>query len=228
MNEQNYRFETLQLHAGQEHPDPLSGARAVPIYATTSYVFDDCAQAADRFALKEGGNIYGRLDNPTQEAFERRMAALEGGSSALALASGAAAVTYVLQALAQGYGHIVAQKTIYGGSYNLMAHTLPALGIETTFVNIHDLAETEAAIQPHTRLLCGNIGQPRQRYPGSGQAGRNRSPSWHPAGRGQHLCHAILAPPLYAWCGYRRLFGYEIHRRPWHCAGRRDHRIRTV
>ena len=136
MNEQNYRFETLQLHAGQEHPDPLSGARAVPIYATTSYVFDDCAQAADRFALKEGGNIYGRLDNPTQEAFERRMAALEGGSSALALASGAAAVTYVLQALAQGHGHIVAQKTIYGGSYNLMAHTLPALGIETTFVNI--------------------------------------------------------------------------------------------
>ena len=122
MNEQNYRFETLQLHAGQEHPDPLSGARAVPIYATTSYVFDDCAQAADRFALKEGGNIYGRLDNPTQEAFERRMAALEGGSSALALASGAAAVTYVLQALAQGHGHIVAQKTIYGGSYNLMAY----------------------------------------------------------------------------------------------------------
>ena len=166
MNEQNYRFETLQLHAGQEHPDPLSGARAVPIYATTSYVFDDCAQAADRFALKEGGNIYGRLDNPTQEAFERRMAALEGGSSALALASGAAAVTYVLQALAQGHGHIVAQKTIYGGSYNLMAHTLPALGIETTFVNIHDLAETEAAIQPHTRLLYAEtLGNPGSDIP---------------------------------------------------------------
>ena len=166
MNEQNYRFETLQLHAGQEHPDPLSGARAVPIYATTSYVFDDCAQAADRFALKEGGNIYGRLDNPTQEAFERRMAALEGGSSALALASGAAAVTYVLQALAQGHGHIVAQKTIYGGSYNLMAHTLPALGIETTFVNIHDLAETEAAILPHTRLLYAEtLGNPGSDIP---------------------------------------------------------------
>ena len=166
MNEQNYRFETLQLHAGQEHPDPLSGARAVPIYATTSYVFNDCAQAADRFALKEGGNIYGRLDNPTQEAFERRMAALEGGSSALALASGAAAVTYVLQALAQGHGHIVAQKTIYGGSYNLMAHTLPALGIETTFVNIHDLAETEAAIQPHTRLLYAEtLGNPGSDIP---------------------------------------------------------------
>lgn len=166
MNRNEYHFETLQLHAGQEQPDPATGARAVPIYATTSYVFEDSAQAAERFALNEGGNIYGRLTNPTQEAFETRMAALEGGTSALALASGAAAISYTLQALAQNGGHIVAQKTIYVGSYNLMAHTLPSLGISTTFVNIHDLADVEAAITPQTRLLYAEtLGNPGSDIP---------------------------------------------------------------
>ena len=166
MNRNEYHFETLQLHAGQEQPDPATGARAVPIYATTSYVFEDSAQAAERFALNEGGNIYGRLTNPTQEVFETRMAALEGGTSALALASGAAAISYTLQALAQNGGHIVAQKTIYGGSYNLMAHTLPSLGISTTFVNIHDLADVEAAITPQTRLLYAEtLGNPGSDIP---------------------------------------------------------------
>ncbi len=138
-----YRFETLQLHAGQEQPDPATGARAVPIYQTTSYVFPDAAHAAARFALEEPGNIYGRLTNPTQEVLERRMAALEGGSAALAVASGAAAVTYAIQALAQAGEHIVAQKTIYGGSYNLLANTLPHFGITATFVDAHDLSQVE-------------------------------------------------------------------------------------
>ena len=120
-----YRFETLQLHVGQETPDPVTDARAVPIYATTSYVFHDCAHAAARFGLEDAGNIYGRLTNSTQDVLEKRVAALEGGIAALALSSGAAAIAYTLQALGQNGGHIVAQKTIYGGSYNLMAHTLP-------------------------------------------------------------------------------------------------------
>ena len=154
MNRNEYHFETLQLHAGQEQPDPATGARAVPIYATTSYVFEDSAQAAERFALNEGGNIYGRLTNPTQEVFETRMAALEGGTSALALASGAAAIAYTLQALAQNGGHIVAQKTVYGGTYNLLAHTLPNFGITATFADIHDLADVERAIRPNTRAIA--------------------------------------------------------------------------
>lgn len=149
----NKRFETLQLHAGQEQADPATGARAVPIYATSAYVFGSCEQAADRFALKESGNIYSRLTNSTQEVLEKRMAALEGGIAALALASGAAAISYTLQALAQNGGHIIAQKTIYGGSYNLLAHTLPAFGIRCTFVDIHNSAEIEAAICPETRAI---------------------------------------------------------------------------
>lgn len=149
----NYKFETLQLHVGQETPDSATDARAVPIYATTSYVFPDSAQAAARFDLSDSGNIYGRLGNPTQDVFERRIAALEGGVAALSLASGAAAITYTLQALAQNGGHIVSQKTIYGGSYNLLAHTLPAFGITASFVNIHDLAEVEAAIKDNTRAI---------------------------------------------------------------------------
>ncbi len=147
------KFETLQLHAGQEHADAATGARAVPIYATSAYVFESCEQAADRFALKESGNIYSRLTNSTQEVLEKRMAALEGGIGALALASGAAAISYTLQALAQNGGHIVAQKTIYGGSYNLLAHTLPAYGISCTFVNIHDEEAVRAAIRPETRAI---------------------------------------------------------------------------
>ena len=148
-----YKFETLQLHVGQETPDPATDARAVPIYATTSYVFHDCAHAAARFGLQDAGNIYGRLTNTTQDVFEKRIAALEGGCAALALASGAAAITYTLAALAQNGGHIIAQKTIYGGSYNLLAHTLPGFGMTASFVNIHNLSEVERAITPDTRAL---------------------------------------------------------------------------
>ena len=140
----NYKFETLQLHVGQETPDPATDARAVPIYATTSYVFHNCEHAAARFGLSDAGNIYGRLTNSTQDVLEKRVAALEGGVAALALASGAAAITYTLEALGQNGGHIVAQKTIYGGSYNLLAHTLPNFGITASFVNIHDLAEVDS------------------------------------------------------------------------------------
>ncbi len=146
-------FETLQLHAGQEDADPSTGARAVPIYATTSYVFRNCEHAADRFGLRDAGNIYGRLTNPTQDVLEQRMSALEGGVAALAVASGAAAITYVLQALAQNGGNIVAQRSIYGGSYNLLEHTLPAYGITTTFVDVHRPLEVEAAIRPETRVI---------------------------------------------------------------------------
>lgn len=161
-----YKFETLQLHAGQETPDIATGARAVPIYATTSYVFRDCAHAAARFALQDEGNIYGRLTNSTQEVLEKRIAALEGGSAALALASGAAAIAYTVEALAQNGGHIVAQKTIYGGSYNLLAHTLPGFGITADFVDIHNLAETEAAIKENTRALyIETLGNPNSDIP---------------------------------------------------------------
>lgn len=161
-----YRFETKQLHVGQETPDSATDARAVPIYATTSYVFHDCAHAADRFALRDAGNIYGRLTNSTQDVFERRIAALEGGVAALAVASGAAAIAYVLQALAQDGGHIVAQKTIYGGSYNLLAHTLPGFGITASFVDIHDLDAVEAAIQSNTRALYAEtLGNPNSDIP---------------------------------------------------------------
>lgn len=161
-----YRFETLQLHVGQETPDPVTDARAVPIYATTSYVFHDCDHAAARFELTDTGNIYGRLTNSTQEVLEKRVAALEGGVAALALASGAAAITYTLQALGQNGGHIVAQKTIYGGSYNLLAHTLPGFGISASFVNIHNLDEVEAAIRENTRAIyIETLGNPNSDIP---------------------------------------------------------------
>ena len=161
-----YRFETLQIHVGQEMPDPATDARAVPIYATASYVFHDCAHAAARFGLEDPGNIYGRLTNSTQEVLEKRAAALEGGTAALALASGAAAIAYTLQALGQNGGHFVAQKTIYGGSYNLMEHTLPGFGITASFVNIHDLDEVEAAIQENTRAVyIETLGNPNSDIP---------------------------------------------------------------
>ncbi len=161
-----YKFETLQLHVGQERPDPATDARAVPIYQTTSYVFRDSAHAAARFGLADAGNIYGRLTNSTQDVLEKRIAALEGGAAALALASGAAAITYAIQALAQDGGHIVAQKTIYGGSYNLLEHTLPHYGISTTFVDAHDLAELEAAIRPETRAVyLETLGNPNSDIP---------------------------------------------------------------
>ncbi len=161
-----YKFETLQLHVGQEQPDPASDARAVPIYQTTSYVFRNCKHAADRFGLADAGNIYGRLTNSTQDVLEKRLAALEGGTAALALASGAAAITYTIEALAARGGHIVAQKTIYGGSYNLLAHTLPQYGVRTTFVDAHDLAEVEAAIEPDTRAVyLETLGNPNSDIP---------------------------------------------------------------
>lgn len=162
----NYKFETLQLHTGQETPDIATDARAVPIYATTSYVFHNCEHAAARFGLQDAGNIYGRLTNSTQDVLEKRIAALEGGVAALALASGAAAITYTIEALAQNGGHIVAQKTIYGGSYNLLAHTLPNFGITASFVNIHNLAEVEEAIQNNTRAIyIETLGNPNSDIP---------------------------------------------------------------
>ncbi|MBD5435284.1 MAG: O-acetylhomoserine aminocarboxypropyltransferase/cysteine synthase [Treponema sp.] len=159
-------FETLQLHVGQEQADPASDARAVPIYQTTSYVFHNSKHAADRFGLADAGNIYGRLTNSTQDVFEKRIAALEGGRAALALASGAAAITYTIQALAQAGDHIVAQKTIYGGSYNLLKHTLSKFGIETTFVDVHNLAEIESAIKPNTKaIFIETLGNPNSDIP---------------------------------------------------------------
>lgn len=162
----NWGFETKQLHIGQESPDVATDARAVPIYQTTSYVFKNSAHAAARFGLSDAGNIYGRLTNSTQDVFEKRIAALEGGVAALATASGAAAITYTIQTLAEGGGHIVAQKTIYGGSYNLLAHTLPNYGIETTFVDIHNLDEVKAAIRPDTKaIFTESLGNPNSDIP---------------------------------------------------------------
>ncbi|MCQ2506097.1 MAG: O-acetylhomoserine aminocarboxypropyltransferase/cysteine synthase [Lachnospiraceae bacterium] len=162
----NYKFETLQLHVGQEQPDPATDSRAVPIYQTTSYVFRNSQHAADRFGLADAGNIYGRLTNSTQEVFEKRIAALEGGSAALAVASGAAAITYTIEALAANGGHIVAQKTIYGGSYNLLAHTLPQYGVTATFVDAHNLEEVKAAIQDDTRAIyLETLGNPNSDIP---------------------------------------------------------------
>ena len=162
----NYKFETLQLHVGQEQPDPATDARAVPIYQTTSYVFRNSAHAAARFGLADAGNIYGRLTNSTQDVLEKRIAALEGGVAALATASGAAAITYTIQALAQAGDHIVAQKTIYGGTYNLLAHTLAQFGVSTTFVDAHNLEEITAAIRPNTRAIyLETLGNPNSDIP---------------------------------------------------------------
>lgn len=162
----NYKFETLQLHVGQEQPDSATDSRAVPIYTTTSYVFPSSESAAARFELSEPGNIYGRLNNPTQDVFEKRIAALEGGTAALAVASGAAAITYTIQALAQAGDHIVAQKTIYGGTYNLLAHTLTQFGVDTTFVDVHNLEEVEGAIKDNTKAIyIETLGNPNSDIP---------------------------------------------------------------
>ncbi len=162
----SYKFETLQLHVGQEQADPATDSRAVPIYQTTSYVFHNSKHAADRFGLADPGNIYGRLTNSTQDVLEKRVAALEGGSAALAVASGAAAISYTIEALAANGGHIVAQKTIYGGSFNLLSHTLPQYGIETTFVDAHNLAEVEGAIKENTRAIyLETLGNPNSDIP---------------------------------------------------------------
>ena len=165
-NKENWGFETKQLHIGQEQPDPASDARAVPIYQTTSYVFKNSAHAAARFGLADAGNIYGRLTNSTQDVFEQRVAALEGGVAGLATASGAAAITYTIETLAEGGGHIVAQKTIYGGTYNLLAHTLSKYGISTTFVDIHNLDEVKAAIKDDTKAIFTEaLGNPNSDIP---------------------------------------------------------------
>ncbi|MGN0302512.1 MAG: aminotransferase class I/II-fold pyridoxal phosphate-dependent enzyme, partial [Anaerotardibacter sp.] len=162
----NYRFETLQLHVGQEEADPATDSRAVPIYQTTSYVFHDSAHAAARFGLADPGNIYGRLTNSTQGVFEDRIAALEGGVAGLAVSSGAAAITYTIQALAQAGDHVVAQKTIYGGTYNLLAHTLKDFGIDATFVDAHNLEEVEGAIRENTTLVfLETLGNPNSDIP---------------------------------------------------------------
>ena len=161
-----YKFETLQLHVGQEQADPATDSRAVPIYQTTSYVFHNSAHAAARFGLADAGNIYGRLTNSTQDVLEKRIAALEGGVAALAVASGAAAISYTIEALAQKGDHIVSQQTIYGGSYNLLAHTLPQYGIETTFVDAHDLSKVEGAIRPNTKAVyLETLGNPNSDIP---------------------------------------------------------------
>ncbi|MBR2121552.1 MAG: O-acetylhomoserine aminocarboxypropyltransferase/cysteine synthase [Lachnospiraceae bacterium] len=166
MSEHTYRFETIQIHAGQEQPDPATDARAVPIYQTTSYVFHSAQHAADRFGLRDAGNIYGRLTNSTQGVLEERIAALEGGVAALATASGAAAITYAIETVAKAGDHIVAQKTIYGGSYNLLRHTLPGYGIETTFVNTRNLEEVEAAIRENTKaVFIETLGNPNSDIP---------------------------------------------------------------
>lgn len=164
--EKKLQFETLQLHVGQEQPDPATGSRAVPIYQTTSYVFDNSQHAADRFGLRDAGNIYGRLTNSTQGVFEERIAALEGGVAGLAVASGAAAVSYVIQALAAQGEHIVAQKTIYGGTSNLLEHTYKRFGIDATLVNIHDLQEVKEAIQENTKAIyLETFGNPHSDIP---------------------------------------------------------------
>jgi O-acetylhomoserine (thiol)-lyase len=166
MADRKYKFETLQLHVGQEQPDPATDSRAVPIYQTTSYVFRNSAHAAARFGLADAGNIYGRLTNSTQGVFEDRIAALEGGVAGLAVASGAAAITYAIQALAQNGDHVVAQKTIYGGTFNLLAHTLPQFGVETTFVDAHNLEEVEGAIKENTTLIyLETLGNPNSDIP---------------------------------------------------------------
>lgn len=165
-NTNKLHFETLQLHVGQEQADPASDSRGVPIYQTTSYVFHNAQHAADRFGLADAGNIYGRLTNSTQDVLEKRIAALEGGVAALAVASGAAAITYTIQALAQAGGHIVAQKTIYGGSYNLLKHTLSKFGVETTFVDVHNLKEVENSIKENTKALyIETLGNPNSDIP---------------------------------------------------------------
>ncbi|MDD3277734.1 MAG: O-acetylhomoserine aminocarboxypropyltransferase/cysteine synthase [Lachnospiraceae bacterium] len=160
--DRKFKFETLQLHVGQETPDPVTGARAVPIYASSSYVFDNCAHAAARFGLQDPGNIYGRLTNPTEDVFEQRIAALEGGVAALAVASGAAAVSYTFQNLAKEGDHIVSAKNIYGGTYNFLEHTFPDYGVKTTFVDIFNEEEVEAAIQENTKaVFIETLGNPR-------------------------------------------------------------------
>ena len=194
-NTENWSFETKQLHIGQETADPVTDSRAVPIYQTTSYVFHDSQHAADRFGLADAGNIYGRLTNSTQDVFEKRIAALEGGVAALATASGAAAITYTIQALAQAGDHIVAQKTIYGGSYNLLAHTLPQFGVETTFVDAHNLEELEGAIKDNTKAVyIETLGNPNSDIPDIEAIAKDCAQARFAARNRQHLRYPVPHP----------------------------------
>ena len=203
----DYKFETLQLHVGQEEPDPASDARAVPIYQTTSYVFKNSAHAAARFGLADAGNIYGRLTNSTQDVFEKRIAALEGGVAALATASGAAAITYTIEALAADGGHIVAQKTIYGGSFNLLEHTLTHYGITTTFVDAHNLKEVEDAIQDNTRAIyLETLGNPNSDIPDIDAIAETS------ACNRQHIRNTVSDPSDRTRSRHRCTFCYQIHR----------------
>ena len=229
MSERKLHFETLQLHVGQEQADPVTDSRAVPIYQTTSYVFHNAQHAADRFGLRDAGNIYGRLTNTTEDVFEKRIAALEGGVAALAVASGAAAINYTIQALAQNGGHIVAQKTIYGGTSNLLEHTLPAFGVETTFVNAHDLAEVEGAVKENTRAIyLETLGNPNSDIPDIDAIAADCPQAQHPAGHRQYLRHSVPDPSDRTRRGHRCPLCHQVHRRPRHHAGRCHRRFRQV
>ena len=223
LDKNRLHFETLQLHVGQEEPDPATDARAVPIYQTTSYVFRDSQHAADRFALKDPGNIYGRLTNSTQAVLEERIAALEGGSSALALASGAAAVTYTILGLTLAGDHIVSANTIYGGTYNLLDNTLPVYGITTTFVDPSNPANFEAAIRPETKALyIETLGNPNCnciKYKGDS---RYRPQPRTPFGNRQYVWHTLPDTPYRTRGRYRGAQRHQIHRRSRHIARRCD------
>lgn len=211
--EKKLRFETLQLHVGQENPDPATDARAVPIYQTTSYVFRNSQHAADRFGLRDAGNIYGRLTNSTQGVFEDRVAALEGGVAGLAVASGAAAVTYALQNILQNGDHIVAADNIYGGTYNLITHTLSTQGVSYTIVDPRNFEQVEAAIQDNTKALYAEtFGNPNSDVTDI-DIGRDCSSPQHPIDYRQHLRHPIPHPPYRARSRHRGSLCYQVHRR---------------
>jgi len=209
----NWGFETKQLHIGQEQADPVTDARAVPIYATTSYVFHDSQHAADRFGLRDAGNIYGRLTNPTQDIFEQRIAALEGGVAALAVASGAAAIAYAFQALAKAGEHIVASKTIYGGTYNLLAHTLPLTNdVTTTFVDP----------EKYKSDICRDTWKSEFKSDRSGEGGRNRAQTQYSVGSRFYICNTVSDPADRTWCRFGDSLRNEIYRRSWNSDWRRD------
>ena len=221
METKNLHFETLQLHVGQEQADPTTDARAVPIYQTTSYVFHNSAHAAARFGLQDPGNIYGRLTNPTQSVFEQRIAALEGGVAALAVASGAAAITYAFENITRAGDHIVAAKTIYGGSYNLLAHTLPAYGVTTTFVDPHDLSNFENAIQGNTKaVFIETLGNPNSNIIDIEAVAA--------IAHKHHIPLIIDDPPDRAWSGYSGPFGHEVYRWAWNLIRGSYRRFRQV
>ena len=219
MANQEYRFETKQVHVGQEQPDPATDARAVPIYATTSYVFKDSAQAAGRFGLTEPGNIYTRLMNPTNDVFEKRIAALENGAAALATATGSAAIDYSIRNIAGSGDHIVSSQTVYGGTYNLFANTYAEIGIETTFVDAHDPANIEAAIRPNTKAVyVESLGNPN-----SDVVDMDCTQARPAADCGQHLCNTVPVPSAGTRRRYRSTLCHQVYRRPRLCYGRRSH-----